>query len=454
MKPGYALFFAALLWLFLGAAGFFSAPLSLVWFLTGLCLLPLLIGDALVLLLLCCRFEVRREIAESLALGESVPVTLRIQKTGQGLLPAALRLFDLYPDGMERPVFPVILDRRFLKGGGVLAFTYPLRPLERGVWEFAGTELLLGSPLRFWQLKQTRPCISRGRTYPNFRKLADRAGSADLRGIPERIGSVPRKRGQGLEFLSLREYQPGDSVKAIDWRATGRRGKVIIREYQEEQDQQVLFLLDSGYRLHRREGELPRGDAENAAPEAPRLQFDSALEAALLLAYTALKHGDAVAAGSFGHEERWLPPHKGMSTLTELMNGLYDLKSAPVPSSPFSALESALDRLNRRTFIILLSNFREEDGESLSWILPRIERRHLLLLVSLREIEAEALAFRHPANKEEALETAAAFTYLASRRRLYKSWEHSGLLTLETSPADISAALINRYLQVKRSGRL
>jgi uncharacterized protein (DUF58 family) len=143
-----------------------------------------------------------------------------------------------------------------------------------------------------------------------------------------------------------------------------------------------------------------------------------------------------------------------MSTLVELMNGLYDLKSAPVPSSPFSALENALARLNRRTFIILLSNFREEDGESLSWVLPRIERRHLLLLVSLRELEAEALALRRPANKEEASETDAAFAYLASRRRLYKSWEHSGLLTLETSPADISASLINRYLQIKRSGRL
>jgi uncharacterized protein (DUF58 family) len=136
------------------------------------------------------------------------------------------------------------------------------------------------------------------------------------------------------------------------------------------------------------------------------------------------------------------------------MNGLYDLSSAPVPSSPFSALEGALARLKRRTFIVLLSNFREEDGESLSWILPRIEKRHLLLLVSLRELEAEALACRRPSSPGETLETAAAFSYLAARRRLYRSWEHSGLLTLETTAAGLSPALINRYLQVKRSGRL
>ena len=261
-----------------------------------------------------------------------------------------------------------------------------------------------------------------------------------------------RRRGQGMEFESLRDYQEGDSIRSIDWQATSRtrcpdgRLKLIVRDYQEEQDQQVLFIIDSGYRL-------------------PDAHFDSALNAMLLLSYTALKHGDAVAAASFGASERWIPPRKGMSALSGLLNGLYDLRSAPVPSSPFSALENALARLHRRSFIILVSNFREEDGESLSWILPRIERRHLLLLVSFRESAAETLAF--PAGHSAAqsavsknlsagqiLETAAAFSYLSSRRRLYQKWEHSGLLIMETSPERISPALINRYLSLKRSGKL
>jgi uncharacterized protein (DUF58 family) len=266
-----------------------------------------------------------------------------------------------------------------------------------------------------------------------------------MRGLPEK-GEMReiRRRGQGMEFESLRDYQEGDSIRSIDWRATSRnrrvdgRLKLIVRDYREEQDQQVLFIIDSGYRL-------------------PDVQFDSALNAMLLLAWVALKHGDGVAAASFGAEDRWIPPRKGMSALTGLMNGLYDLHSAPVPSSPFSALENALERLRRRSFIILVSNFREEDGESLSWILPRIQRRHLLLLVSFREREAESLAAisgNPPAPPEQILERAAAFSYLVSRRRLYQKWEHAGLLTLETTPEHISPALINRYLSVKKSGRL
>ena len=140
------------------------------------------------------------------------------------------------------------------------------------------------------------------------------------------------------------------------------------------------------------------------------------------------------------------------------MNGLYDLHSAPVPSSPFLALENALSRLHRRSFIILISNFREEDDKSLSLILNRIQKRHLLLMVNFRESEAETLAFRGGASQsatdEEVLETAAAFAYLANRRRLYLKWEHSGLLVLETSPQYISTSLINKYLSVKKSGKL
>jgi uncharacterized protein (DUF58 family) len=166
---------------------------------------------------------------------------------------------------------------------------------------------------------------------------------------------------------------------------------------------------------------------------------------------------------SFGSTERWVPPRKGLRSFNVIMNRLYDLQSSSAPSSPFFALESALAHLHRRTFIILISNFREEDGPSLSWILPRIRRQHLLLLVSFREAEVERLARRTTAELfpergtgpiDAPLETAAAFSYLAARRRLYQSWEHQGLLTMEGSAENFSSALVNRYLELKRSGKL
>ena len=467
MKPGRTFFVILLLLLFLGAAAFFLDPLIPVWIAACAALLPFIIIDALALALFTDRLEVRREAPGSMALGRKAVVRLTLRRQGGArFLARSIRLFDIYPDTLTCAAFPAALDRRlFGPRTRSQVFQYAVIPHERGPWEFGAAELLLGSALGFWRLKVVHPCVSRGRTFPDFGKLA---GSADLRGILERTGiKVIRKRGQGMEFMNLRDYQKGDSVKAIDWRATGRRRKPIVREYQEEQDQQVLLLLDSGYRLHRLEA-APGGGlhAPGSGPHTPgggphapggaftHTQFDSALEAALLLSWVALKHSDAVGAGCFGAEERWLPPRKGMSALAGLIRSLYDVKSEPAPSSLFSALESALARLKRRTFIIMISNFREEDGESLSWILKRIRRRHLLLLVSLREAEAEAIARRRPAGVEEALETAAAFSYLAARRRLYKTWEHLGLLTLECGSRELSSALINRYLEVKRGGLL
>ena len=444
MRPGPALFVAALAWFFLGAVGFFSDFISLIWLYSGIILLPVIIIDGLVLFFLGDRLEAKREIPVSLAQDESVTVKIEVSSTAKGFLPFRIQLWDLHPPSMETNVFPSVLDRKLFESEKSLFFEYILLPRERGQWFFRGLEFLLSSHLRFWRLKVLHSCVSSVRVYPNFNKIKASAGT-DLRGLLERSGVKNiRRRGLGLEFNSLRDYQDGDSIRAVDWRATSRRRKVIIREYQEEQDQQILFLLDSGYRLNRQ--------------EKGRLQFDNALEAVLLLSWLCLKHGDSVAVGSFGANigtgKRWISPCKGLSSFPVLMNKLYDLSSSPFPSSPFSALEDAIARLKRRTFIILISNFREEDGLSLSWILRRVEKRHLLLLVSLRERESEQLAARQPKGMDEALETAAAFSYMTSRRDLYKSWEHSGILTLESSAEGLSAALINRYLSVKRSGKL
>jgi uncharacterized protein (DUF58 family) len=470
MKPGPVLFTVLLCWFFLGAAAYFSETLFFVWTFTGLGVLPFVILDFFALLLLTDRLKAERSAASALALGEKSSVTVTLRRTGGrfSFAPRRARLFDIYPGSMEVSAFPAVL-KKMPEKNGTLRFEYTVLPLERGDWEFPEIQILLDSFLGCWRLKVKHPCVSRGRTFPDFKKLAGSAG--DLRSILEQTGLRDiRKRGQGMEFMNLREYQKGDSVKAVDWRATGRRRKVIVREYQEEQDQQILFLLDSGYRLHRQEEapgreKAPLRDgsgakdalAKNAlAKDAGmrRTQFDSALEASLVLSWVALKYGDSAAWACFGAEDRWLPPRKGMSALSSLMQNLYNVKSAPAPSSLFSALEGALARLKRRTFIIMISNFREEDGESLSWIIRHIRRRHLVLLVSLRETEAESIAKRIPADKDEALETAAAFAYLAARKRLYKTWEHMGILTLECTPGELSSALVSRYLEVKRSGIL
>ena len=440
MKPGPGLTVIALLWLLAGGAGFFSQTAFLIWFYSGITLLPPLIIDLAVLLLLPARFTAVRTVSPAMAIGRKERITVALSRSDRGYLPSRLRLFDIYPDGFSCDAFPLTVKRAQWQKRATIRIEYTVLPVLRQPWTMKRMDILINSPLNCWQKKISVAAENSGRIFPDFKSML-KLSAVSLRGIYQSIGlKNRRRRGQGMEFMNLRDYREGDSIRAIDWRATSRVGKPIVKEYTEDQDKQVLLVLDSGYRLYRRDGRY--------------LQFDFALNAVMMLSYAALLHGDNVAVSTFGNDERWIPPRKGKSSISYLLNGLYDINCSPVPSSPFAALEKAMERLKKRTFIILVSNLREEDGESLSWILPRLQKKHLLLTVSLTESEVLDIANSKPQTKDGILEKSAAVCYLNQRKKLFGKWEHSGLLTLESTPEKLSASLINTYLDLKKSGRL
>jgi uncharacterized protein (DUF58 family) len=436
MRPGTPLFCAALAVLAFSSAAYFIPALedwvSWVWLFP----LPFLIADALLLRFFSDTMIITREMNTSCVLGRVERVKLSVRRAEKGKLAGALRIFDLYDDLFECDAFPAPLSPP--KNGGEVSFFYEIRPFQRGDWEFSGCDLLISSPFRFWRRKIRHAVVSRGRVYPGFASMPQAALDAVLQYAGDENA---RKRGAGIEFDHLREWRPGDTSRAVDWRATSRRAKIIIREYIEEQDQHILIALDTGYRLHRQES-------------PGKTQFDAALNAALALAAVACKKGDAVAVSLFGGGERWIPPQRGPHALSTLMNALYDAKSSSSPSSLSSALETALSRLKRRTFIILISNFREEDEEPLSEVLRLAGKRHLLLLAGITENDLDALCDTPGADEEGALVSAAAASYRFARRKLMSRWEERGFLTLESRADALAAPLINRYLAVKRSGRL
>ncbi|MBT0875970.1 DUF58 domain-containing protein, partial [Campylobacter coli] len=121
---------------------------------------------------------------------------------------------------------------------------------------------------------------------------------------------IRRRRGEGTDFHQMREYRVGDSLRQIDWKATSRARKLISREYQDEKNQQLLVVLDTGRRMLAREPASPQG--------AALAHFDHALDATLLVAYLALRQGDAVGLLTTGGERRWVPPRRGMAAIDTL----------------------------------------------------------------------------------------------------------------------------------------
>lgn len=367
------------------------------------------------------------------------PVNISIEIKSRGVpVPRFLQIYEELPAEIEADPYPVIIGRKDWTQDKLHKVDVTWTAKRRGNWHSPGMRVEYPSPLGLFRMLNYAANPVEMRVLPDIR--SDHSGLFDpfeaMRNLPGDI--TVRKRGEGTEFRELRDYIPGDSVRHIDWRATSRRSSPVVRTFQEERDQQVLIILDGGYRLHQKEG--------------TGLQFDHALRAALRLSAVALDYRDSVGLYAYGREDRWIPPAKGRSQYWNLMKGIYDYESAAVATSPATALEKVLTWLKRRTFLIFITNLREEDGEIVSWMLPLVRGRHLMMAVTLRE---EGAAGPHGvANLDDALEYGAAAMYRDQRMRLRRYWEKQGILTLDSRPGELSSRIINRYLTLKGAGIL
>lgn len=417
-----------------GLAAVFWPLGRLVFVVHGTLLLLLLLAEGLALRFLPAILAERR-VPDSLALGVWTEVLLRLQPER----PISLRLevFDHAPAAVELEGLPVQV--RFQRGQGV-EVPYRLRPLRRGDHPFGKVELLAISPSGLWRRRLWAGEPKPVRVLPNFEPVARYA----LLALADRLGQMgirfQRRRGEGLEFRELREYRQGDSLRQIDWKATARWQKAISRQYEEERNQQIVLLLDCGRRLRAQDGDLSH--------------FDHCLNAALLLAWVALRQGDLVGLATAGGIDRHLPAVKGRGGLAALVGAVYDLEPTLEPADYQAAAANLLARQRRRALVVVLTNLRDEDADELQPALRLLCARHLVLLASLKEQTLREVASQEPDTLEKALEVATTHGYLAARQKAHEKIKGQGALVLDVEPDRLAIEVVNRYLEIKRGGQL
>src|SRR6185436_10220842 len=373
--------------------------------------------------------------AHALALGVRTEVSLRILNRAKR--PIRLEIHDHHPASLEAEGLPRAVA---LAAGGWTELRYLVRAIARGEARFGRAEARLASPLALWQVTRRAGEEAPVRVYPNFQALARYTLLATDNRLSQ-IGVLQvRRRGEGTEFHQLREYRQGDPQRAIDWKATARTGRLIAREYEEDKDQRVLVVIDCGRRM--------------ASKDAALSHFDHTLNAALLLGHVALRQGDAVGMLTMGGVQRYLEPRKSVAAVHAMLNQAYDLEpTLAVPDYDLAARE-VMRHMRRRALVILLTNLRDEDDETLLPALRLLATRHLVVLASLREaILGRALSARVD-SFDRALTHAAAADYLALRERVFRRISAAGVMTLDVEPERLPIALVNRYLELKREGRL
>lgn len=376
-----------------------------------------------------------RRVAGSLSLGVWQEVGVRLHNDGPR--PLRLEAFDHYPVSAEMEGLPRSLT---LQPGHHADFEYRLRPRQRGEARFAGTQVRRSSPLGLWQRNQFLGQQDVVKVYPNFAAVTRYVLLATDNHLSQ-IGIRKRpRRGEGLEFHQLREYREGDTPRQVDWKASSRMRKLISREYQDERDQEIVFLIDSGRRMLAHDGELSH--------------FDHTLNAVLLLAYVALRQGDAVGLATFSGTPRWLPPVKGAGLINTVLNLLYDLyPSTEAPDYSRAAIE-LMTRHRKRALVVVLTNIRDEDQSDIAPALAILEQRHLVLLANLREQAVDDVLERPVQDFDDALTFAAAGHYQRQRGAALGRLKARGINCLDVVPERLPIALVNRYLDIKRGGLL
>ncbi|HEV8164478.1 MAG TPA: DUF58 domain-containing protein, partial [Actinomycetota bacterium] len=280
------------------------------------------------------------------------------------------------------------------------------------------------------------------RVYPPF----DSRDEAELRVDKARILEVGLRsaqgRGGGTEFDSLREYGVDDEFRRIDWAATARSGKPIVRTYRAERNQTVLLLLDSGRTMAGRVADVPR--------------LDHAMDAVMMLTALATRLGDRAGLVAFDREVRAVvSPGHARDQLSRVTEAMYQLEPLLVEADYRGAFAETLARFRRRAMLVVLTELAEQAvTETLLPALPLIARDHLVVVASVADPEVRGWARATPVEPGAAYRKAAAVAALADRRRTVARLRGLGAVVVDAPPGRLAPELADAYLRVKATGRL
>ena len=390
--------------------------------------------------------QLARVLPPAFALG--VRKTIQLTVTVGGTQSWRCKLYDHVDPTLLAEGIPAAVT---LSGGARTELSYTVTPTRRGVVQFEPAHIRLRSRCGLWEFIERLGEQQRCRVYPDFAQVARYAWLAGDRRLSEIGIKTFQQRGEGTDFKQLAEYRSGDPVRHIDWRATLRFEKLIVREFQSERDQSVLLLIDCGRRMR----------ADDRVGAIGSSHFDQVLNAVMLLSYVALKQGDAVGALTFGTPpgaQHWFAPRKGATTLNALMGELHAVQPSPTHSDYLSAARDLLSRFSKRALVVLITNFRDEDSHEFSQAVSLLRTRHLVLTASLRERVVRELAsqpIEHSSSSNDPpLEIASAHLYEQSRRDALNRMTAHHSLVGDAEPERLGIELTNRYQGLKRAGAI
>lgn len=420
-------------------------------------LLLLVAGIDLASLQHACRIEVQREAGLIASLAQPHKVTLTLTNRSDREWPVWIRDGIVPHLEAEPEEFSVVLPA---ERGATLE--YQLRPLRRGAFELTHTFLRVRSQWGLWNRYVRVPVRTRINVYPDMKQLGEYALLARTNRLSLMGLRRTRRVGQDNEFERLRDYTIDDNYRHIEWRSTARRNKLTVKDFQSNQSQRVVFMVDCGRMMTGASGDVSL--------------LDHALNAMLMLSYVALSRKDQVGLLCFSDEvHTFVPPKGGSSQMNRLLHAAYDRFPQMVESRYDDAFLHLAQHVRKRALVVLITNVIDDvNAHQIEKHLTTFGGRHLPMAVLLRDhalydavdaLDEELhMAGKLQARSADGSSAATAFTsvpdrqlyeaagaadILTWRRHVLADLEMKGVLLVDAFPEQLTGQLVNRYLEVK-----
>jgi uncharacterized protein (DUF58 family) len=414
----------------LGLLATLSAVGPWVWLAGLAAVLIAMAADAGLLLDRSRRLALRVDVAREALLGE--PLEVRVEASG---VPGTALELVLEADERFAPVPPV---QGTLEADGRLQTRLPLAAQVRGSLEVTQLWMRILGPLGLMRRVRRMPVDRCVEVLPNVRRVRQEAlaffGTRTLDTGPK----IERHLGDGTEFHALREWTHGMDSRAISWRSSARHRRLVGLERRAERSHRIVLAVDTGHLM--------------AEPVGDRTRLDHAIEAALLLAWAGLKAGDRVGLYAFDERPRaWLEPVGSLARYEGLRRALARLPYTRAETNFTLGLTDLATRLDRRSLVVLLTEFVDVIAAEVMFdALARLSRRHLVLFATLQDARLVDLAGRRPSTLERLHQAVVAQDLVRERESVLRRLRRLGVHTVDAMPGGVSAALLNRYLDVKR----
>jgi uncharacterized protein (DUF58 family) len=363
--------------------------------------------------------------------GDEEQIVLQLESKSNW--PISFEIIDEIPAQFQERDFSII---GLLPSFNKKNVAYNLSPKSRGVYTFGNIFIFIYSPIGFVERKLEYHAATDVKVYPSFMRLKGKKikGGAFNNEVGD---NKVAKLSNSLEFDHIKDYVNGDDIRSINWKASARRGQLMVNTFNDERSQQVYLILDMGRNM-------------GLAFDGMRLN-DYAINASLMLSHTILLKKDKVGIITFENKIKdVLSASRKSNQLTKITEVLYKQESLFLDPN-YEVLVSHIHyQVGQRSLIILFANFETVSSLERNLIyLKAISKKHVLCIVVFENEGIKTIHSQYKNTLEGVYIKTIADKFSLEKKRIIKEMNKHGILSIFTTPEKLTSDSINKYLELK-----